>query len=199
MCKEVQSMPVAKKYFEIRWHGRAGQGAKSASQMLAEAALEAGKFVQAFPEYGAERTGAPMRAFNRIGDEYIRVRSAIENPDVVVVIDETLLSPAIVEGLSEDGILLVNTVKDFEFVRQKTGFNGKICVVDATDIALQEIKRGIPNTPMLGALVRVTGVVPLEVIEKRIEKMFGKKFPQEVVEANKRALRRGYEEVKCSE
>lgn len=133
-------MPVAKKYFEIRWHGRAGQGAKSASQMLAEAALEAGKYVQAFPEYGAERTGAPMRAFNRIGDEYIRVRSAVENPDVVVVIDETLLSPAIVEGLSEDGILLVNTVKDFEFVRKKTGFNGKICVVDATDIALQEIK-----------------------------------------------------------
>ncbi|MCD6550691.1 pyruvate synthase subunit PorC [Thermotoga sp.] len=192
-------MPVAKKYFEIRWHARAGQGAKSASQMLAEAALEAGKFVQAFPEYGAERRGAPMRAFNRIGDEYIRVRSAVENPDVVVVIDETLLSPTIVEGLSEDGILLVNTVKDFEFVRRKTGFNGKICVVDATDIALQEIKRGIPNTPMLGALVRVTGIVPLETIEQRIEKMFGKKFAPEIVEANKRALKRGYEEVKCSE
>lgn len=192
-------MPVAKKFFEIRWHGRAGQGAKSASQMLAEAALEAGKYVQAFPEYGAERTGAPMKAFNRIGDEYIRVRSSIENPDVVVVIDDTLLSPEVVEGLSTDGVLLVNTAKDIEFVRKKTGFNGRICIVDATDIALQELKRGIPNTPILGALVRATNVVSLEALERRIEKMFGNKFAKEVVEANKRALRRGYEEVKCSE
>jgi len=190
-------MPV--KYFEVRWHARAGQGAKSASQMLAESALEVGKYVQAFPEYGAERKGAPMRAFNRIGDIPILIRSSIENPDIVVVIDDTLLGdPAITDGLTEEGILLVNTVKGVDYVREKTGFKGKICVVKATDIALEEIKRGIPNTVMLGALVKITGIVSLESIEKRIEEMFGGKFSKEVVEANKRALKRGYEEVVCS-
>jgi len=190
---------VPVKYFEVRWHGRAGQGAKSASQMLAEAALGAGKHVQAFPEYGAERSGAPMKAFNRIGDVPVLVRSSVENPDVVVVIDDTLLSPAVAEGLSDDGVLLVNTAKDAAFVAEKTQFKGKICTVNATEIALQEIKRGIPNTPMLGALAKVTGVVTPEALEARIEEMFGDKFPKEVVEANKRALKRGYEEVRCSQ
>ena len=191
-------MPV--KYLEIRWHGRAGQGAKSAAQMLAESALEQGKFVQAFPEYGAERTGAPMKAFTRIGDQPVLVRAVIENPDVVVVIDDTLLSPTIVEGLDEkNGLLLVNTVRDFDWIRGRTGYKGKICKVAATDIALQEIGRGVPNTVMLGALVKAVGVVPLEAIEKRIEKMFLGKFGKEIVEANKRALKRGYEEVECEE
>ena len=188
------------KYLEIRWHGRAGQGAKSAAQVLAESALEQGKFVQAFPEYGAERRGAPMKAFTRIGDQPVLVRAVIENPDVVIVIDDTLLSPAIVEGLNEkEGLLLVNTVRDFGWIRNRTGFKGKICKVPATDIALQEIGRGVPNTVMLGALLKVVGVVPLEAIEKRIEKMFLGKFGEEVVEANKKALRRGYEEVQCEE
>ncbi len=188
------------KYLEIRWHGRAGQGAKSAAQVLAESALEQGKFVQAFPEYGAERRGAPMKAFTRIGDQPVLVRAVIENPDVVIVIDDTLLSPAIVEGLNEkEGLLLVNTVRDFGWIRNRTGFKGKICKVPATDIALQEIGRGVPNTVMLGALLKVVGVVPLEAIEKRIEKMFLGKFGEEVVEANKKALRRGYEEVQCGE
>ncbi len=191
-------MPV--KYLEIRWHGRAGQGAKSAAQMLAESALDQGKFVQAFPEYGAERTGAPMKAFNRIGDTPILVRAVIENPDIVVVIDDTLLSEEIVSGLDdEEGILLVNTVRDFDWIRKRTDFKGKVCKVPATDIALEEIGRGVPNTVMLGALVKVTGVVPLEALEKRIEEMFLGKFGAEVVEANKRALKRGYEEVQCEE
>ncbi len=187
------------KYLEIRWHGRAGQGAKSAAQILAESALEQGKHVQAFPEYGAERTGAPMKAFTRIGDTPILVRSVIQNPEIVVVFDDTLLSPQIVEGLKEDGVLLVNTVRDIDWIKKKTGFKGRVCKVDATDIALKEIGRGVPNTVMLGALVKITNVVPLEAIEKRIEKMFSGKFGQEVVEANKRALRRGYEEVECGE
>ena len=191
-------MPV--KYLEIRWHGRAGQGAKSAAQMLAESALDQGKFVQAFPEYGAERTGAPMKAFNRIGDTPILVRAVIESPDIVVVIDDTLLSEEIVSGLDdEEGILLVNTVRDFDWIRKRTDFKGKVCKVPATDIALEEIGRGVPNTVMLGALVKVTGVVPLEALEKRIEEMFLGKFGAEVVEANKRALKRGYEEVQCEE
>ncbi len=188
------------KYLEIRWHGRAGQGAKSAAQMLAESALEKGKFVQAFPEYGAERTGAPMKAYNRIGDEPILVRAVIENPDIVIVVDDTLLSPQLISGLDEkDGILLVNTVRDFSWIRSRTNFKGKICKVPATDIALEEIGKGVPNTVMLGALVKITGVVPLEAIESRIEKLFLSKFGEEIVEKNKKALRRGFEEVECEE
>ena len=188
------------KYLEIRWHGRAGQGAKSAAQMLAESALEKGKFVQAFPEYGAERTGAPMKAYNRIGDEPILVRAVIENPDIVIVIDDTLLSPDLISGLDEkEGILLVNTVRDFSWIRSRTNFKGKICKLPATDIALEEIGKGVPNTVMLGALVKITNVVPLEAIEGRIEKLFLSKFGEEIVEKNKKALRRGFEEVECEE
>ncbi len=191
-------MPV--KYLEIRWHGRAGQGAKSAAQMLAESALEKGKFVQAFPEYGAERTGAPMKAYNRIGDQPILVRAVIEKPDIVIVIDDTLLSSDLISGLDEkEGTLLVNTVRDFSWIRNKTNFKGKICKVSATDIALQEIGRGVPNTVMLGALVKITNVVPLEAIEKRIEKMFLSKFGEDIVAKNKKALKRGFEEVECEE
>lgn len=187
------------KYFEFRWHARAGQGAKSASQMLAEAALEMGKYVQSFPEYGAERTGAPMKAFNRIADVPILVHSSVENPDVVIVIDDTMLgNPDLVAGVRDETIFIVNTTKDVDFVRTKLGVKGKVCVIPATDIALEEIKRGIPNTVMLGAIAKVTGVITLESVEERIRKIFGKKFSEEVVEANVRALRRGFEEVKCN-
>ncbi|AEH51866.1 2-oxoacid:acceptor oxidoreductase family protein [Pseudothermotoga thermarum] len=186
------------KYFEVRWHSRAGQGAKSAAQLLAEAVLDMGKYAQAFPEYGAERSGAPMRAFNRISDEKITVHSAVENPDVVVVIDDTLLSPAVVVGLKKEGVLIVNTAHPIEFVRKKTGFEGKICIVRATDIALEELKRGIPNTVMLGTIARVTGLITLETAAQRIREMFERKLPEEMIQANLRALKRGYEEVTCS-
>jgi len=186
------------KYFEIRWHGRAGQGAKSASQLLAESVLEFGKYAQAFPEYGAERSGAPMKAFNRVSDEKILIHSSVENPDVVVVIDDTLLSPSVVQGLSEDGTLIVNTTEGEDFVRAKTSFRGKVCVIDATDIALQEIKRGIPNTVMLGAIAKVTGILSLEAVQRKVRLMFEKKLTPEAVEANIRAVQRGYEEVSCS-
>ncbi|QTA37721.1 2-oxoacid:acceptor oxidoreductase family protein [Thermosipho ferrireducens] len=187
------------KYFELRWHARAGQGAKSASQMFAEAALEMGKYVQSFPEYGAERTGAPMKAFNRVSDEPILVHSSVENPDVVIVIDDTLLgNPDIVSGMKDDSVLIVNTVRGEDFVRAKTGFKGKVCTIPATDIALEEFGKGIPNTVMLGAIAKVTGVITLESAEERIRKTFGKKFSEEIVEANIRALRRGFEEVNCS-
>ncbi|ODN30419.1 2-oxoacid:acceptor oxidoreductase family protein [Fervidobacterium thailandense] len=186
------------KLFEVRWHGRAGQGAKSASQMLAEAALDMGKYIQAFPEYGAERTGAPMKAFNRISDEPILLHSSVEKPDLVVVIDDTLLgNPDIVAGTDENTIMIVNTVRDSNWVRQKSGFKGKICVVKATDIALEELGRGTPNTVMLGAIARVTGVIELKYVEEKIRDMFLKKFGEEVVQKNIRALHRGYEEVRC--
>ncbi|HOO73662.1 MAG TPA: 2-oxoacid:acceptor oxidoreductase family protein [Tepiditoga sp.] len=188
---------MPEKYFEVRWHGRAGQGAKSASQFLAEAALDAGKFSTSFPEYGAERSGAPMKAFNRIADVPVRIRSNVETPDIVLVIDDTLLSlPDITSGLAEDKLLIVNTVKSAAKIKEITGFNGKIAVIDATDIALEEIKRGIPNTVMIGAIVKLTGIVPLEVVKTKVEKAFNKKFSKEVVEANLRAVDRGYQEVK---
>ncbi len=187
------------KYFELRWHGRAGQGAKSASQMLAEAALDMGKYIQAFPEYGAERTGAPMKAFNRISDEKILVHNSVETPDVVVVIDDTLLgNPDIVAGTSENTVLIVNTTRNCDWVREKSGFKGKICVVKATDIALEEIGKGTPNTVMLGTIAKVTGIVALEILEEKIKDMFLKKFGEEVVRKNFKALHRGYEEVTCS-
>ncbi|MBT1247204.1 MULTISPECIES: 2-oxoacid:acceptor oxidoreductase family protein [unclassified Thermosipho (in: thermotogales)] len=187
------------KYFEIRWHARAGQGAKSASQMLAEAALEMGKYVQSFPEYGAERTGAPMKAFNRVSDDPITVHSSVDNPDVVIIIDDTMLGqPMLVDGTDENTVFIVNTVKDIEYVKEKLGTKGKVCTIAATDIALEELKRGIPNTVMLGAIAKVTGVITIESAEKRIRKTFSKKFSEELVEANVRALRRGFEEVKCN-
>ncbi|ANQ53444.1 pyruvate synthase [Thermosipho sp. 1063] len=187
------------KYFEIRWHARAGQGAKSASQMLAEAALEMGKYVQSFPEYGAERTGAPMKAFNRVSDDPITVHSSVDNPDVVIIIDDTMLGqPMLVDGTDENTVFIVNTVKTIEYVREKLDTKGKVCTIAATDIALEELKRGIPNTVMLGAIAKVTGVITIESAEKRIRKTFSKKFSEELVEANVRALRRGFEEVKCN-
>lgn len=185
--------------FEVRWHGRAGQGAKSASQMLAEAALDMGKYVQAFPEYGAERTGAPMKAFNRISDEPILLHSSVETPHLVVVIDDTLLgNPDILAGTNEETILIVNTVRTPEWVRRKSGFKGKICVVKATDIALEELGRGTPNTVMLGAIAKVTGIIELKYVEDKISDMFLKKFGEQVVQKNIRALHRGYEEVICN-
>lgn len=186
------------KLLEIRWHGRAGQGAKSAAQILAEAALAEGMYVQAFPEYGAERSGAPMRAFNKISPRYIRSHSPVLYPDVVLVLDDTLLGviPA-TDGMKEDSVLIVNTSRSVDWVKNKTGFSGKICIVRATDIAFEETGRGMPNTSMLGALVKVTGTVSLETVEQNIQGTLEGKISAKVLEGNLRALRRGFEEVTC--
>ncbi|BBE30136.1 pyruvate synthase subunit PorC [Tepiditoga spiralis] len=190
---------MPEKYFEVRWHGRAGQGAKSASQFLAEAVVEAGKFATSFPEYGAERAGAPMKAFNRIAEVPIRLRNNVQHPDVVLVVDDTLLgNPEITDGLKEEKILVVNTVKTPEEVKKITGFNGKIATIEATNIALEEIGRGIPNTVMIGALVKLTDIVPLDVVKTKINHAFAKKFSKEIVDANMRAVDRGHQEVKIN-
>jgi len=183
---------------EIRWHGRGGQGAKTAAGMVAEVAVEAGKFAQASPEYGAEREGAPIRAYTRIGDGIIRVHDAIYYPDIVVVLDETLLeSQQVDSGLSEDGILLVNTPRSPAEVRQQLGLKGrKIYTIDATNIALEEIGRPIPNTVMIGALLAVTGVVDLKQIEKSITKKLGGKLSEGMLRGNIRAVERAAKEVK---
>ncbi|MFH1244910.1 MAG: 2-oxoacid:acceptor oxidoreductase family protein [Candidatus Omnitrophota bacterium] len=185
-----------KDLIEVRWHGRGGQGAKTAAQFLAEAALEAGKYIQAFPEYGPERAGAPVRTYTRISTKPINVHCSVANPGYVVVIDPTLLSPAIVEGLTEEGILLVNTSESIEVVRQKTGFNkGKVVVVDATRIALDTLGQPMPNMPMLGALVKVAPLVEITALYESIKSKFLKKIGEEKTNANIAGIKRAYETV----
>lgn len=184
---------------EIRWHGRGGQGAKTAALLLGEAVLATGKHMQAFPEYGAERMGAPIQAFNRISDHPITLHCHVTEPEVVVVIDPTLLDAVdVTEGLGDDGTLVVNTPMAPAQVRAKLGLKGRrVYTVDASGIATDTIKRNIPNTPMLGALAKVSGVLDLESLiedsRKRLEKKFRAK--PEVIDGNLEAMRRGYEEV----
>lgn len=183
---------------QIRWHGRGGQGAKTAATMVAEVAVEAGKYAQAAPEYGAEREGAPIKAYTRIGEQIIRVHDAIYYPDIVVVLDDTLLESQNVDsGLSEDGILLVNTARSPAEVRKALGLEGRsVYTIDATAIALEEIGRPIPNTVMLGALLAVTGVVEVKQIEKSIQKKLGGKLSEGMLKGNIRAVERAFDEVK---
>lgn len=179
---------------EIRWHGRGGQGAKTASQLLADINLQEGKFVQSFPEYGPERSGAPIRAYNRISDEKIRVHSGVGQPDMVAVVDPTLLEAANpTDGLAEDKIFIVNTTKSPEEVSSQTGFSGEIRTIDASGIA-EEAGSGYANIPTLGALVGVLGT-EYEVAEKEIKKSLSKKLPEEIVEMNLEAFKVGYEKL----
>ena len=189
-----------KDMLEIRWHGRGGQGAKTASQFLAEAALELGKSIQAFPEYGPERAGAPIRTFTRISDRKISIHSPITNPDIVVVIDPTLLlSVAAAEGLGDHGILVVNTPERPEAIREKTGYKkGKVVTCDATKISLETLGISMPNTPMLGALLKVDQVVPIETLENKVRDKFLKKIGPEKTEANIKAIRRAYKEAQIA-
>lgn len=186
------------KLTEIRWHARGGQGAKTASTFLAEAAIEDGKYSQGFPDYGPERMGAPMRGFTRISDSPIRLHCAIEKPDVVIVLDDTLLETVdVCDGLPETGTVIINTNKDGETIRTKVNWGGdKFFIVNASEIALEEMGRPIPNTPMLGALVKVAGTISLEVLLEDIEKKFSKKFKKDIVEGNLKAIKRAYEEVR---
>ena len=182
---------------EVRWHGRGGQGAKTAAQFLAEAALDAGKYIQAFPEYGPERAGAPIRTYTRISKEPINLHCGVTNPEYVVVIDPTLLSPNVAEGLTDKGALLVNTIESVDSVRQKTGFKeGKVATVDATKISLDTLGRPMPNMPMLGALLKVVPLVELDALYERIKAKFLKKIGEEKTKANIAGIKRAYEEVK---
>lgn len=180
---------------EIRWHGRGGQGAKTAAQFLAEAALDAGKFIQAFPEYGPERAGAPIRAYTRVSDKPINIHSAVTNPEAVVVIDPTLLTPQVLEGLSDDGFLVVNSPEPPSEIRKRLGYRGRIAAVDATKIALETVKIPMPNTPMLGALLKVMPIVSFEALDEKIKDKFLKKLGEEKTKANLEAVKRARDEV----
>jgi len=183
---------------EIRWHGRGGQGAKTAAELVAKVALEEGKCSQGFPEYGPERMGAPIRGFTRISDGAIRLHCPIEFPDVVVVLDDSLLGmPAITEAVSGDTLFVINSAAGPADVRKKLGTDkGKVMCVDAMKISIDEIGRPIPNTPMIGALIKATECITLDTMKKDIEKKFLKKFGERVVQGNVRAIQRAYEEVK---
>lgn len=184
---------------EIRWHGRGGQGAKTAALLFADAALSEGKHIQAFPEYGPERMGAPVQSFNRLSDEPITLHCGVESPGVVVVLDSTLMNSIdVTAGLGEDGILLVNTSDSPQETRRKAGFSkGKVFTVDASKISVEEIGKNIPNTPMLGALIKATSLIDFEQMIKETEKKLTKKFRRkpEMIKGNVKAIQRAYEEV----
>ena len=185
---------------EIRWHGRGGQGAKTACLLLADVAFSSGKHVQGFPEYGPERMGAPITAYNRITDEHCKVHSNIYTPDYVVVVDETLLkSVDVTSGLKESGALIINSRKSPEEIRRLTGgYKGKICVVDAEKISMETLGKNFPNTPMLAAVVKVSTVIDSERFIKDMKESFQHKFAhkENLIEGNMKALTKAMEEVK---
>jgi pyruvate ferredoxin oxidoreductase gamma subunit len=182
---------------EIRWHGRGGQGAVTAAKMVAELALGEGRYFQAFPEYGPERSGAPIVAFTRVSDSPIQVYSGVEHPQIVVVLDSSLMKIVdVTKGAPDDAIVLVNSERSPAQIRKDTGFTGnRLFTIAATRIAVETIKRPIPNTPMVGALTRITGLFDIDDVVTFLREDFGKKFPPKVVEGNIAAITRSYEEV----
>lgn len=186
---------------EIRWHARAGQGAITAAKVCAEAAMEEGKYIQAMPEYGPERSGAPIRAYNRISTAPIRLHSQVTAPNVVVVVDATLLGTEdLLAGTDIAATLLINTPQSPGEVRERLQIPGRrISTLDATHIALEEMGKNFPNTPLLGALARVAGEISLEGVKKQVRRELGKKVPPEVLDRNLRAIERGYREVRSEE
>jgi len=188
------------KLTEIRWHGRAGQGIVTAGELLAEAALKNDMYFQAFPDYGPERMGAPIKAYTRISDEPISIHYQILNPEVVVVVNPNLLGIVdVTEGLVEGGIVIVNTSESPEQTRKNLHLEGskaRVFTLDARAIALDTLKRDIPATLMLGAIIRATGLVQLEDTIHAVRETLGAKLRTEIVEANIAALHRAYDEVK---
>jgi pyruvate ferredoxin oxidoreductase gamma subunit len=183
---------------EIRWHGRGGQGVVTAGKLLAEMALTNDWYFQAFPDYGPERMGAPIRAFTRLSSQPIRIHSQIENPNVVVVLDPTLLGTVnVAEGLDEAGSLIVNTPMPPGEAREAAGYgSGKVFTVDASHIAIEEVGREITNTPMLGAFAQATGLFGVQQVAGQLRAWFGKKLSPQAIEANVRAMQRAAEEIR---
>jgi pyruvate ferredoxin oxidoreductase gamma subunit len=181
---------------EIRWHGRAGQGVVTAGELLGEAAMGQGKFFQAFPEYGAERMGAPIKGYTRVSDEPIELHCPILRPDVVIVVNPNLLGVVdLAEGLKPEGTFVLNTTQTPAEIRQRLKIEGgQVWTVDASRICMEEFKRDIPSTMMLGVVARSTGIVPVNALVHLTREKLGGKLRPEVVEANVRALQRAYDE-----
>src|SRR3990170_1019031 len=184
-------------YSEVRWHGRAQQGIVTAAKVLGETCLKSGKYVQAFPEFGPERMGAPVRAYNRVSDEPIKLHSQVEHPQYVLIADPTLIGMAlaggmessggVTEGATEDAVFIVNTPKSPEVMRRELELEGtkaKVFTVDATSISLETIGRFMPNTPMLGALAKATSLLTVENLIENFKDNYSKKYSEKVIEGN---------------
>lgn len=196
-------------YSEVRWHGRAQQGMVTAAKVLGETCLKSGKYVQAFPEFGPERMGAPVRAYNRVSDEPIKLHSQVEHPQYVLIADPTLIGMAlsggmessggVTEGATEDAVFIVNTPKGPDEMRKELELEGtkaRVFTVDATKISLETIGRFMPNTPMLGALAKATGLITVDVLIENFKENYSKKYSEKVIEGNVAAMNRGHDEVK---
>jgi len=185
---------------EIRWHGRGGQGAKTASLLLADAAFNTGKYIQGFPEYGPERMGAPITAYNRISDEPITIHSNIYEPDYVVVVDDTLLeSVDVTAGLKSTGAIVINTTKSADYLKSVLkGYSGAVYTIDARKVSMETLGKYFPNTPMLAAIVKVSGIMSDEDFVKDMEGSFKHKFAKkpEVIDGNMKAIELALKEVK---
>ena len=188
-----------KKLTEIRWHGRGGQGAKTAALLLADVAFSTGMYVQGFPEYGPERMGAPITAYNRLSSEKIRTHSNIYDPDYVVVVDETLLdSVNVTDGLKKEGAIVINTARSKEDIIPKlNGYEGRVYTIDARKISLEALGKYFPNSPMLAAIVKVSGIMEEETFLEEMRKSYAHKFASkpEVIEGNMKALSLALQEV----
>ena len=184
---------------EIRWHGRGGQGAKTASLLLADAAFNTGKYIQGFPEYGPERMGAPITAYNRISNNPITIHSNIYEPDYVVVVDDTLLeSVPVTAGLKKEGAIVINTTKSAEEIKKYlNGYEGEIYTIDARKISIEALGKYFPNTPMLAAIVKVSKVMTDEEFLNDMQGSFKHKFAKkpEVIEGNMKALEMALQSV----
>lgn len=187
-------------YIEVRWHGRAQQGVVTAAKVLGEACLHSGKFVQAFPEFGPERMGAPVRAFNRISDEPIRLHCQVTDPRYVLIADPTLIGTVdVTAGTPEDAVFIVNTPKPATEMRAVLKIKSKtvkVFTLDAGKISFETIGRVMPNTPMLGALAKATGFITLDALVDNFKENYSKKFAPKVIEGNVAAMNRGFNEVK---
>lgn len=185
---------------EIRWHGRGGQGAKTASLLLADAAFNTGKYIQGFPEYGPERMGAPITAYNRISDKPITIHSNIYEPDYVVVVDDTLLeSVDVTSGLKASGAIVINTTKPTDYLKKVLkGYQGSIYTIDARKVSMETLGKYFPNTPMLAAIVKVSGIMTDEALLEDMKGSFKHKFAKkpEVIDGNMQALEMALQEVK---
>jgi pyruvate ferredoxin oxidoreductase gamma subunit len=190
---------MAESLVEIRWHGRGGQGTVTAAKVFADACLSGGRYTQAFPEYGPERAGAPLKAYNRVGSKELRLHCPVMNPNIVAVVDATLLDAIdITEGAPEDASFIINSPKEAKEIRAKIKAKAtqKVFVIDATKISIDTIGRPMPNTPMVGALTKVSALLSLEAVLTDMKKSFGKKFSQKIVDGNLESISRGYGEVK---
>ncbi len=188
-----------KDLIEIRWHGRGGQGAKTASLLLADAAFNTGKYIQGFPEYGPERMGAPITAYNRISNHPITIHSNIYEPDYVVVVDDTLLeSVDVTAGLKQDGAIIINTTKEANYLKNALkNYHGDIYTIDARKVSLETLGKYFPNTPMLASIVKVSGIMTDKELLDDMKGSFKHKFAKkpEVIEPNMKALEMSLQEV----